>query len=58
MEHHGRIIQDGIPVAGTMAQTKEAMLRELLHYATLYSQEGSIIMETRTAKGQWKRHNP
>ena len=53
----GRIIQDGQPVAKCSSTDKRAMLRELLHYAAVYGQDGPATMQIRTGKNKWKDYS-
>ena len=55
--HHGRIIQDGQPVAGCSAPDNERMLAELRHYAAAYSQDGPVEMQIRSGKGRWRKYD-
>ena len=55
---HGRVMQDGQKVAGVSSPDKRRMLAELGHYAAVYSQDGPVILETRTGKNRWKRLTP
>jgi hypothetical protein len=59
---HWHIMQyvgaDETAVAGGTAPDKASMLREMGHYAALYSEEGTIRLETRTGKNRWRRHVP
>jgi len=52
--HHGRVIQDGQPVAGCSAEDRNRMLAELWHYAAMYQQDGPVRLETRSGKNRWK----
>jgi hypothetical protein len=50
-EHEAyRIMQDGMVVARTEGQHS---LREIMHYATVYSQDGPLKIQKRTNK-RWK----
>lgn len=53
-----RIKQDGMVVAAGDGPDRRSAEREMSHYAMLYAQEGSIVIETRTGKNKWRRHNP
>lgn len=55
---HGRIIQDGQPVAGTSSESRDTMLRDLLHYAAMYGQDGPVKIEVRSGKSRWRRYQP
>lgn len=57
-EHRGRVIQDGQQVALAVAPSREAMMRELSHYAAVYSQDGPIQLEVRSGKQSWRRLVP
>ncbi|TKD50240.1 hypothetical protein [Sphingomonas baiyangensis] len=57
-EWRWRILQDGYQVAGGVCHDKRFMLSEMSHYAELYSQEGTVTLETRTGKNKWRRHLP
>lgn len=52
-DYRGRVLQDGQPVASCSAPTREAMLRELGHYAAVYGQDGPVVMQTRTGTSRW-----
>lgn len=56
--HHGRVIQDGQPVAGVSCVRRDRMLAELSHYAAVYAQDGPIRLEVRSGKSRWRRLIP
>jgi hypothetical protein len=58
MWFYGRVIQDGDPVVSVSARTCEGMLRELAHYAKVYSQDGPVRLETRSDGKRWQRYKP
>ena len=47
-----RLIQDGQPVAGVIGPTPPA-LREIIHYAAVYSQDGLVQVQIKTELGGW-----
>jgi len=55
-EWHGRVLQDGLVVAGVTARDRRTMLRELSHYAAVYAQDGAVALETRAGKNRWRKH--
>jgi hypothetical protein len=55
-EWHGRVLQDGIPVASVTCEDKRRMLAELYHYAAMYSQDGAVALQTRAGKNRWRDH--
>ena len=54
MKYRGRIIQDGMPVAWAEADNEADMLREMMHYASVYQQDGPVQIEFREGNGKWK----
>lgn len=52
-----RLLQDGMIVAQSVGP-RDAALREIVHYAHVYSQEGSVLIEERKNGGKWKQHVP
>jgi|TARA_R100000093_G_scaffold70609_1_gene44155 hypothetical protein len=58
IEWHGRVLQGGMPVASVTCEGKRRMLAELHHYAAMYSQDGSVELQTRTGKNRWRDHTP
>lgn len=49
-----RIIQDGQPVAGGDAPDRKTAMREMIHYAMVYGQDGPVTCQMRTGKNKWK----
>jgi hypothetical protein len=47
-----------MPVASVTCEGKRRMLAELHHYAAMYSQDGSVELQTRTGKNRWRDHTP
>lgn len=44
-EYSAKLIQEGIEVAGVSGTDKEAVLREIFHYALIYEQDGPVTIE-------------
>jgi len=55
VNYHGRILQDDMAVVSVSGPDRNAMLRELVHYANMYEAEGLIVIQTRHGKQRWKR---
>ena len=54
----GRILQDGVNVAGVFSKSRDILLQELRHYASIYSEDGPVILEIREGKRKWKVYKP
>lgn len=47
-----RLMQDGQPVVNVVAPDDDA-LREIRHYAAVYSQDGPVKIQLKTRGGRW-----
>lgn len=44
-QYSAKLIQDGIEVAGVSGPDKEAVQREIVHYAMMYGQDGPVTIK-------------
>lgn len=49
-EYQYDLIQDGIIVASVICSSREAALKEITHYATIYSQDGAVEIKEKKKK--------
>jgi hypothetical protein len=50
------VMQGGYPVASGFGPNDRA-IAEMLHYATVYRQDGPVEMKTRIGSGRWKPYD-
>lgn len=50
MKYRYDLIQDGLCVASVIAPKKSDALKDILHYALIYSQDGSVEIKDRSKK--------
>jgi hypothetical protein len=54
--YRAELWQDGMCVAAVDCPTEEAMRQEILHYALVYSQDGSVEIRIKEDKNEIHRH--